>query len=205
MTKVVKNQLSKVMRKAWEIFKAGTKNFSIALKEAWKQVRMAAKALKEGVVTFWKEKTGEVTTRRIAPLADFDYTAKGIGKSTDTIKVVDLDKLAATGEVTKSIISFHAYQILESVDAELIYENLDVPFNHKDCSFDKATNTITVVVETEYDTITLNVEVTADDDCASVADKFRELLEQTYEEAESSDSWVDWQAEQGYGCTGNYL
>ena len=102
--KVIK---SKVMRKAWTLYRSIGLSFSDALKEAWR----LTKAIAKGVVTFWK-KNGTITTRRIATLSSFGFEAKGTGTSTDTVKVVDLDKYAATGDLYKSIISFHRYQIL---------------------------------------------------------------------------------------------
>lgn len=95
------------MRKAHELRRQIGLTLSDALKESWR----LAKALAKGVVTFWKQ-DGTITTRNIAPLASFNYTPKGSGASTDTVKVVDLDKLAATGDIAKSIISFHRFQIL---------------------------------------------------------------------------------------------
>ena len=95
------------MRKAWELRKSLSLTISDALKEAWR----LAKALAKGVVTFWKM-DGTITTRRIASLSSMGYESKGTGKSTDTVKVVDLDKFAQYGDIAKSIISFNRFQIL---------------------------------------------------------------------------------------------
>jgi hypothetical protein len=101
------------MRKAWSLYRSGVPTFSEALRQAWK----VTKAVTAGTVTFWKvpakkDADAEITTRRIAELSQFDYTPKGSGTGTSTIKVVDLDKLATTGQIAASIISFNAYQIL---------------------------------------------------------------------------------------------
>lgn len=102
--------LKQVMRKAWAIYKAGTRNFSLALKEAWKVI----KQLNTGVVTFWKLSDGSTTTRRIAPLSQFGIEPKGNSKPgiNDLFSFIDLDKIAAGIAPKDAVIGFHLYQVI---------------------------------------------------------------------------------------------
>ncbi len=189
MSKGSKNQLRDVMKKAWSLFRKGILTFRQALKEAWRVVKLVRKAISTGVVTFWKISNDEVTTRRVAPLADFNYEPKGTNPSTDTYKFVDLDKLALTGSAEKSIISFNGFQIMETViepiNALRISEEMQPSFEINDITVEG--NAITVTTPSEYGELTLTVQVSESDDVDSVTDRLESELTLAYNEAEAND------------------
>ena len=96
--------------------------------EAMRQASRIYKMIKEGVVTFFKtpkkiDDEVEVTTRKIAPLSQFNYQSKSgeqKPKSSLLQTVVDLDKMATLLEkgfneidsLNRSIISFNSWQII---------------------------------------------------------------------------------------------
>lgn len=102
---------SEIIKKAWELIKNGVPTWAEAVRQAIKVYQ----AFVKGLVTFFKVPKGDeettVTTRRIGRLSDYGVVGSS-DKKTATIKVIDLDKFEATGDVLKSIISFHAWQII---------------------------------------------------------------------------------------------
>ena len=102
------------MKEAHRLYQAG-ETFAEAQKIAWKKAE--AKQSKE--VTFYHKGNKANTTRRIASLSSVGYkrSDKPAKKpqtlaKMSTIKVVDLDKFEATGNIFKSIISFNYKQVV---------------------------------------------------------------------------------------------
>lgn len=117
-----------ISKKAKEIYAGMTSKGRSAWYEAMRQASRIYKALKSGVVTFFKtpkkiDEDVEVTTRKIAPLSAFNYQSKGgeqKPKSSLLQTVVDLEKMATLldkgfneiDSLNRSIISFNSWQII---------------------------------------------------------------------------------------------
>ena len=107
-----KQFLSSLMQKAWAKVKSGVqRTIQTALCSVWSEHKIT----KSGQVSFVKIDTDEITTRRVGKLSDHGYVPKTSTPTKtpkgDIFKFVDLDKLALTGSVYTSIISFHAWQV----------------------------------------------------------------------------------------------
>ena len=113
LRKVAQKQfLSSLMQKAWAKVKSGVqRTIQTALCSVWSEYKIE----KSGKVSFVKIDTDEITTRRVGKLSDHGYVPKTSTPTKtpkgDIFKFVDLDKLALTGSVYTSIISFHAWQV----------------------------------------------------------------------------------------------
>jgi hypothetical protein len=114
------NIIVAITKKASQLYATFKFRGRVFWNEAMKQAAKLVKAVKEGVVTFWKLKPNqdgehEITNRRVATLESIGYVAKTQSKSNGLIKLVDLAKyeLFNKGESKESfIISFYPFQIV---------------------------------------------------------------------------------------------
>lgn len=85
-------ELSKVMRRAWQIARATGKAFAVALSKSWQLYRLT-KQMRAGAVKFSYEKTDGTLRKALGTLKDTAVLVKGAGKPDDgrTIKYYDVE------------------------------------------------------------------------------------------------------------------
>ena len=85
-------ELSKVMRRAWQIARTTGKAFAVALSKSWQLYRLA-KQMRAGVVRFAYEKADGTLRKAIGTLKDTTVLVKGTGRPDDgrTIKYYDIE------------------------------------------------------------------------------------------------------------------
>lgn len=86
-----KQELSKIMRRAWVIARTTRKAFAVALAKSWQLYRLA-KQMRAGVVRFAYEKTDGTLRRAVGTLKDTAELIKGIGRPDNgqTVKYYDV-------------------------------------------------------------------------------------------------------------------
>lgn len=87
-----RHELSKVMRRAWQIARATGKAFAVALSKAWALYRLT-KQMRAGVVRFAYEKANGTLRRATGTLQEVATLIKGTGRPDDgrTIRYYDID------------------------------------------------------------------------------------------------------------------
>lgn len=85
-------ELSKVMRRAWQIARTTGKAFAVALSKSWQLYRLV-KQMRAGVVRFAYEKADGTLRKAIGTLKDTTVLVKGTGRPDDgrTIKYYDIE------------------------------------------------------------------------------------------------------------------
>ena len=85
-------ELSKVMRRAWQIARSTGKAFAVALSKSWQLYRLA-KQMRAGVVRFAYEKADGTLRKAIGTLKDTTVLVKGTGRPDDgrTVKYYDIE------------------------------------------------------------------------------------------------------------------
>ncbi len=85
-------ELSKVMRRAWQIARTTGKAFAVALSKSWQLYRLA-KQMRAGVVRFAYEKADGTLRKAIGTLKEVAALVKGTGRPDDgrTIKYYDIE------------------------------------------------------------------------------------------------------------------
>lgn len=88
----MKNELSKLMRRAWAIARATGERFALCLSKAWALYRLA-KRMRSGVVSFAYRKTDGTLRQASGTLQEVADTIKGTGRPDDgkTLKYYDTD------------------------------------------------------------------------------------------------------------------
>ena len=109
------NIITQISKKASQLYKKYIRTGREFWKDAMRQAAKLVRAIKNGVVTFWKlaenqDGEVEVTTRRVATLESIGYQAKTQTEFNGLIKLVDLDKYEAG--LKGFIISFYPFQIV---------------------------------------------------------------------------------------------
>lgn len=87
-----RHELSKIMRRAWQIARATGKAFAVALSKAWALYRLT-KQMRAGVVRFAYEKANGTLRRATGTLQEVATLIKGTGRPDDgrTIRYYDID------------------------------------------------------------------------------------------------------------------
>ena len=85
-------ELSKVMRRAWQIARATGKAFAVALSKSWQLYRLT-KQMRAGIVRFAYEKADGTLRRALGTLEDTAALVKGTGRSDDgrTVRYFDVE------------------------------------------------------------------------------------------------------------------
>lgn len=89
---MTRNDLSKIMRRAWHIARTTGKRFAVCLSRAWAIYRLIC-AMRAGVVSFAYEKIDGTLRRAKGTLRNASYTIKGTGRPDDgkTIRYYDVE------------------------------------------------------------------------------------------------------------------
>lgn len=86
-----RTDLSNIMRRAWTIYRATGKSFSVCLSRAWALYRLIRR-MRAGVVSFAYEKTDGTLRRAKGTLRDVAALVKGTGKETPaTVRYYDVE------------------------------------------------------------------------------------------------------------------
>lgn len=86
-----RTDLSNIMRRAWTIYRATGKTFSVCLSRAWALYRLIRR-MRAGVVSFAYEKTDGTLRRAKGTLRDVSALVKGTGKETPaTVRYYDVE------------------------------------------------------------------------------------------------------------------
>lgn len=87
-----RQELSKVMRRAWQIARATGKAFAVALSKSWQLYRLT-KRMRAGIVKFAYEKADGTLRKAIDTLKDTAALVKGTGRPDDgrTVKYYDAE------------------------------------------------------------------------------------------------------------------
>lgn len=87
-----RHELSKIMRRAWQIARATGKAFAVALSKAWALYRLT-KQMRAGVVRFAYEKADGSLRRATGTLREVATLIKGTGRPDDgrTVRYYDVD------------------------------------------------------------------------------------------------------------------
>lgn len=87
-----RHELSKIMRRAWQIARATGKAFAVALSKAWAIYRLT-KQMSTGIVRFAYEKTDGSLRRAAGTLRDVSTLIKGTGRPDDgrTVRYYDVE------------------------------------------------------------------------------------------------------------------
>ena len=87
-----KIELSKIMRRAWQIARATGKAFAVALSKSWQLYRLT-KRMRAGVVRFAYEKADGTLRRAVGTLKDTASLVKGTGHLDDgrTMRYFDVE------------------------------------------------------------------------------------------------------------------
>lgn len=87
-----RQELSKVMRRAWQIARATGKAFAVALSKSWQLYRLT-KRMRAGIVKFAYEKADGTLRKAIGTLKDTAALVKGTGRPDDgrTVKYYDVE------------------------------------------------------------------------------------------------------------------
>ena len=86
-----KQDLSKLMRRAWELFRTTGKTFSVCLVRAWALYRLT-KRMRTGVVSFCYEQADGATRKAKGTLQGVAPLIKGTGKETPkTFRYFDIE------------------------------------------------------------------------------------------------------------------
>lgn len=92
--KMKKQELSKIMCRAWTIARRTGKTFAVALAESWRLYRLIRR-MRAGVVRFAYEKTDGTLRRAAGTLHDVAHLVTGRGKrtaqSTETVRYYDVE------------------------------------------------------------------------------------------------------------------
>lgn len=85
-------ELSKIMRRAWQIARTTGKAFAVALSKSWALYRLA-KQMRAGIVRFAYEKADGTLRKAIGTLKDTAALVKGTGRHDDgrTVKYYDIE------------------------------------------------------------------------------------------------------------------
>ena len=85
-------ELSKVMRRAWQIARVTGKAFAVALSKSWQLYRLI-KQMRAGVVRFAYEKADGTLRKAIGTLKEVATLVKGTGRHDDgrTVKYYDIE------------------------------------------------------------------------------------------------------------------
>ncbi len=85
-------ELSKVMRRAWQIARVTGKAFAVALSKLWQLYRLI-KQMRAGVVRFAYEKADGTLRKAIGTLKDTTLLVKGTGRPDDgrTVRYYDVE------------------------------------------------------------------------------------------------------------------
>lgn len=85
-------ELSKVMRRAWQIARTTGKAFAVALSKSWQLYRLA-KQMRAGIVKFAYEKADGTLRKAIGTLKDTTVLVKGTGRPDDgrTVRYYDVE------------------------------------------------------------------------------------------------------------------
>lgn len=85
-------ELSKIMRRAWQIARATGKAFAVALSRSWALYRLT-KRMQAGVVRFAYEKTDGTLRRAAGTLQEVAALVKGTGRPDDgqTVRYYDVE------------------------------------------------------------------------------------------------------------------
>ena len=85
-------ELSKVMRRAWQIARVTGKAFAVALSKSWQLYRLI-KQMRAGVVRFANEKADGTLRKAIGTLKDTTLLVKGTGRPDDgrTVRYYDVE------------------------------------------------------------------------------------------------------------------
>jgi len=85
-------ELSKVMRRAWQIARVTGKAFAVALSKSWQLYRLI-KQMRAGVVRFAYEKADGTLRKAIGTLKDTTVLVKGTGRPDDgrTVRYYDVE------------------------------------------------------------------------------------------------------------------
>ena len=84
--------LSAIMRRAWQIARATSKAFAVALSKSWQLYRLT-KRMRAGVVRFAYEKADGTLRRAVGTLKDTAALVKGTGRPDDgrTVRYFDVE------------------------------------------------------------------------------------------------------------------
>ncbi|WP_300868808.1 SH3 beta-barrel fold-containing protein [uncultured Alistipes sp.] len=87
-----REELSKVMRRAWQIARATGKAFAVVLSKSWQLYRLA-KQMRAGIVKFAYEKADGTLRKAIGTLKDTTVLVKGTGRPDDgrTVRYYDVE------------------------------------------------------------------------------------------------------------------
>lgn len=86
-----RTDLSNIMRRAWVLYRATGKAFSVCLSRAWALYRLIRR-MRAGVVSFAYEKTDGSLRHAKGTLRDVVALVKGMGKETpSTVRYYDLE------------------------------------------------------------------------------------------------------------------
>ena len=87
-----RNELSKIMRRAWVIARTTSKSFAVALAQSWQLYRLT-KRMRACVVRFAYEKTDGTLRKAVGTLKDTAELVKGTGRPDDgqTVKYYDVE------------------------------------------------------------------------------------------------------------------
>lgn len=87
-----RHELSKIMRRAWQIARATGKAFAVALSKAWALYRLT-KQMQAGVVRFAYEKADGTLRKAAGTLREVAELVKGTGRPDDgrTVRYYDVE------------------------------------------------------------------------------------------------------------------
>lgn len=85
-------ELSKVMRRAWQIARSTGKAFAVALSKSWQLYRLA-KQMRVGIVKFAYEKADGTLRKALGTLKEVATLVKGTGRPDDgrTVRYYDVE------------------------------------------------------------------------------------------------------------------